>query len=958
MFDYGNANANQIEAINNTEGPVLIIAGPGTGKTFTLVQRAIYLISEKGIQPEEIMVATFTEKAAKELITRITNALLEIGMNVNVNDMYIGTFHSICLRLIKENLEFTRIKKNYRLLDQFDQQYTVFQNIRKFNTISNFDSLFNRLTGQWKRAATVCFYVNAITEELVDYEDLIDDSNMTINLIGEIMKTYQDLLNEQNLVDFSAIQVEAYNLLADNEQILEEIQAKIKYLMIDEYQDTNYVQEQIAFLVAGDKKNICVVGDDDQGLYRFRGATIRNILEFPGKFPQGQCKETHLTINYRSEKGIVDFYNKWMTTTTSRGFSFNWDRYRFPKTIIAGKKNQIESATVVKVSGVLTPEDWQEKVLAFIKELLATGKLKDLNQIAFLFKSVKNEHVKALADFLESNGINVYSPRSGMFFDRLEISMLLGCLLLTFPDYYENLLDGEFPLVKPELIAYYTDCVYSIKNYLQKSGNRELKKWIEEKGELHSNLTRNADYGLAGLMYQVFAFEPFHSWLDTDLSGGVTDLRPARNIATLTEIVGKFEYLQRIEVLTTKNIKHVVEGFFNYYLMFLMGGGIFEYEDDSEYAPSGCVSFMTIHQAKGMEFPVVIVDSLGNTPRAENSNYIGLIEHKYFKRKTFEPYEDIKFFDFWRLYYTAFSRAQNLLVLSCFEKGGQGKQPSKYFDEIYANTPYHSDTSFKLKNYNFELIKDVNLKNTYSFTSHISVFENCALQYKFFKELGFTPIRVGATIYGMLIHQTLEDIHRTAIRKEENLITTENINFWFDTNYSAISKSERAYLGKPQLDAALEQVLKYVARQNGNWQVIQDTEVEVGLVKPDYILQGTIDLIKGVGNTVEIVDFKAEEKPNPDMEREKVEHYKRQLQVYAHLVEEKTGREVSKMHIYYTGDKTGDPQITFPKNKESISATIAQFDTVVKKIQNKDYSEKSKSKKLCDNCDLRHFCRK
>ena len=132
MFDFGNANEAQKLAITTTDGPVLITAGPGTGKTFTLVQRAIYLIEEKNVKPEEILMATFTEKAAKEIITRITNELSKRGIEVNVNDMYIGTFHSLCLRVLKENLEFTSIKKNYRTLDDFDQKYMVFQNINKF----------------------------------------------------------------------------------------------------------------------------------------------------------------------------------------------------------------------------------------------------------------------------------------------------------------------------------------------------------------------------------------------------------------------------------------------------------------------------------------------------------------------------------------------------------------------------------------------------------------------------------------------------------------------------------------------------------------------------------------------------------------------------------------------------------------------------------------------------------
>ena len=136
MFDFSKANDEQKEAITHTDGALLITAGPGTGKTFTLVQRAVYLIQEKNVSPEQIMIATFTEKAAKEIVTRITNELAERNISVDVNEMYIGTFHSICLRFIKDNLEYTDFKKNYRMLDSFDQQYA---HNHRVSTVRNAD---------------------------------------------------------------------------------------------------------------------------------------------------------------------------------------------------------------------------------------------------------------------------------------------------------------------------------------------------------------------------------------------------------------------------------------------------------------------------------------------------------------------------------------------------------------------------------------------------------------------------------------------------------------------------------------------------------------------------------------------------------------------------------------------------------------------------------------------------
>ena len=130
-----NINSSQLEAVTTTEGPVLIIAGPGSGKTFTLVERITYLITEKNISPENILISTFTEKAAKEIITRISNRLSDLDVEVNINDMYIGTLHSICLRILKDNLEYTRLKKNYRTLDQFEQQYFIYQRRKKLYQI-------------------------------------------------------------------------------------------------------------------------------------------------------------------------------------------------------------------------------------------------------------------------------------------------------------------------------------------------------------------------------------------------------------------------------------------------------------------------------------------------------------------------------------------------------------------------------------------------------------------------------------------------------------------------------------------------------------------------------------------------------------------------------------------------------------------------------------------------------
>lgn len=668
-FDFGNANDQQKEAIQTTEGPLLIIAGPGTGKTFTLVKRIVYLITERGIQPEEIMVATFTEKAAKELITRITNELYKMGVQVNLNEMYVGTFHSICLRVIKEHLEYTRVKKNYRMLDQFDQKYMIFQHINDFRALPHYEDIFTKKIGTWKQAGEIAKYVSNLLEELVDVNGMLRDSNPATVGMANVLALYQKITEEENLIDFSSIQTEAYSLMLNHPGILAEIREKIKYVMVDEYQDTNYIQELIVFLIAGESENICVVGDDDQGLYRFRGATIRNILEFPDHFIDGKCKRVDLTINYRSEKEIIDFYNDWMTSTDEK---FVWKNFRFPKKIVPGKKDYSSDTRVVKCSGKNGVEDWYDSVYDFVISLKHQGVIKDYNQVAFLCKSVKNDKVINLIQYLEAMNIPVYSPRSEMFFTRPEVKEILGCLIMCFPNYFLRLKTESFTYSYPDLYRYYREeCVEAAQKLIK--AHKDLKKWYENILRNHSQLKSNTDYAFTGILYQLLEFEPFRGYVGIDIGSGVTDERAARNISILSAVLGKYEYLHRVEVFSEKNIISAPEIFFNMYMRFLFEGGITEYEDDSEYAPSGCISFMTIHQSKGMEFPVVMVDSLSAVPRTQSDGVIEEIEKKYFHRPAFEAKEDIKFFDFWRLYYTAFSRAQNLLVLSCYEKNGIGR---------------------------------------------------------------------------------------------------------------------------------------------------------------------------------------------------------------------------------------------------------------------------------------------
>ncbi|USL27987.1 ATP-dependent helicase [Priestia megaterium] len=964
LFNLGRATNAQKEAITSVNGPVLISAGPGTGKTFTLVQRIIYMIEELGIDPNHIFVATFTNKAAKELLTRISNELMSRNIkNINVNEMYIGTFHSLCYRIIRDNIEYSELNKNLIMMDAFDQQYFIYNHLQSdFEKIENIETILGE-RGVWKKAEILCTLFNGLTEEIIGPKRMIQLDSLQIKALGEAFQIYRRLLKGSNRIDFSSIQSHCLGLLRNEPKLLQKYQEQFVYMMIDEYQDTNYIQEQLIFKLSK-TNNICVVGDDDQALYRFRGATIRNILEFKNKFPKGECKEIKLVENFRSVPDIVDFYNKWMHETETDSFPpFKWDKFRLEKTIIPHKKKEIEAPAVLRVSE-RTEEKWHQKVLQTIRNL--EGSILDYNQIAFLFNSVKSEEAKNLANFLEKNGVGVYSPRSNMFFERKEIRQMVGMLLLLFPNYCSDFQLGKHTeWLQSELESYYTECVGDALKLIRENYN--LSKWLKANQERHKHLEENLDYAFSGLFYELFQFDEFKFYMDTSLDKGISDQRPIRNMAIFSKLLAKFEYNHRISVFTHKNFQWVQTQFFNNFLRFLFSGGIEEYQDESEYAPKGCVSFLTIHQSKGMEFPVVFVGSLKRSP-IKNTNPILERVKKYFSnRESFEPEEQIKIFDFWRLYYVAFSRAQDLLILACAEKEGrpgpaaQGRIPSIYFKPYYNSLIEYDSTQIDFNEYKFSLVKNADLKETYAFTTDISAYERCAMQYKMYRILGFSPVRDASTMFGSLVHETIEDVHRAVLRNEIDSITDKQIDVWFDENYKGLVDRQNSYLQPRTLETAKGQVKKYVDTHRDKWSHIQEAEVELSIIEPNFILKGQIDLLKTDGNDVEIMDFKAERKPTPEMLGQveydkKISQYRKQLQVYAYLIEQKYGVDVKRMRLYYTNEKEIDPYITFEKDNAEVDKVVNEFTSVVEHIQSKNFNQRTSNVHICRDCDMRFYC--
>lgn len=617
---------------------------------------------------------------------------------------------------------------------------------------------------------------------------------------------------------------------------------------------------------------------------------------------------------------------------------------------------------VVKLTAQGSPRAWFEEVEAFLLHLRDAGPLRDWNQAAFLFRSVQHDKVVGLIQHLEAKGIPVYAPRSNQFFDREEVQLAFGALIFLFPNFQgaaKRLYKGKDD---PSVWAWTEACVKRFAALAKLPEHADLLLWARNKALLHHKLVAKAPHNLSSLFYDLLQFPALARFLGGDHLGNLHDSRPARNLARVSQLLARFESLHDLQQLQgpDEELDKTLARFCNQYLRFLYDGGIEEFEDPSEYAPSGCLSFMTVHQAKGLEFPLALVGSLDASPRREGSSLDTLLQAQVYPKKPFEPPDRIKSFDFWRLYYTAFSRPQELLVLTAHHDPDiKRRSPSAPFQALWDRTPSWRDHADALRSLSLPPVKPVDLKRRYAFTSHVTLYENCPRQYKFFRALQFATQRTNSLILGTLIHETIEDIHHAALRGEPQLIKKKQIGLWLYQNYRRLTAKENCHLPLHLLLSAHEQVMRYVEHvqsKHRSWAHIQEVEVALSLVRGHYILQGAIDLVQGEDLGVEVVDFKSERKPDLETEKTRIAKYKRQLEVYAYLLQTRFQKKVTRLHVHYTAEPSGIPTISFPASQESIDKTLAAFDQVVDKIEAKDFTLSKRPLPLCQRCDMKPYC--
>ncbi len=394
MSIYDTLNNEQREAVFCTEGPLLMLAGAGSGKTRSLTHRIAYLIEEKGVAPWNILAITFTNKAAQEMRERV-DALVGYGSE----DIWISTFHATCSRILRRHIDLLGYDRNFTIYDASDQK-SLMKEVLKEMKID---------TKQFPERSVMSEISSAKNEykSPLDYRNEYG-SNFRNHRIADIYEHYQKRLKENNALDFDDLLVKMVDLFQTNPDVLEHYQDRFQYIMVDEYQDTNTVQFLLVSLLAKKYRNLCVVGDDDQSIYKFRGANIYNILNFEKVFPDAQV--IRLEQNYRSTQNILNAANGVIANNKGRKEKKLW--------------TENQKGELVHFKQYDTEYDEADGVVSRINFLAMRGvQYKDM---AILYRT--NAQSRIFEEKLKQKNIPYAIVRGISFYDRKEIKDLMSYL--------------------------------------------------------------------------------------------------------------------------------------------------------------------------------------------------------------------------------------------------------------------------------------------------------------------------------------------------------------------------------------------------------------------------------------------------------------------------------------------------------------------------------------------------
>ncbi|MDH8869401.1 DNA helicase PcrA [Staphylococcus warneri] len=628
-----NMNAGQSEAVRTTEGPLLIMAGAGSGKTRVLTHRIAYLLDEKDVSPYNILAITFTNKAAKEMKARVEQL---VGEEAQV--IWMSTFHSMCVRILRRDADRIGIERNFTIIDPTDQK-SVIKDVLKNENIDS------------KRFEPRMFIgaISNLKNELKTPEDAQKEANdYHSQMVATVYKGYQRQLSRNEALDFDDLIMTTINLFERVLEALEYYQNKFQYIHVDEYQDTNKAQYTLIKLLANKFKNLCVVGDSDQSIYGWRGADIQNILSFEEDYPD--AKTIFLEQNYRSTKTILNAANEVIKNNTERKPKGLWTANT------GGDKINYYEAT--------TERDEAEYVVREIMKHQRNGK--KYSDMAILYRT--NAQSRVLEETFMKSNIPYTMVGGQKFYDRKEIKDLLSYLRVIANSNDDISLQriinvpkrGVGPSSVEKIQTYAVQNNISMFDALGEVDFIGLSKKVTQECiafyEMIQNLIKEQEFlEISEIVEEVLVKSGYRDMLDREQT-----LESRSRLENLDEFMSVPKDYEENTPLEEQSL-----------INFLTDLSLVADIDEAD-TESG-VTLMTMHSAKGLEFPIVFI--------------MGMEESLFPHIRAIKSDDDHEMEEERRICYVAITRAEETLYITnattrmLFGRS-QSNMPSRFLKEI------------------------------------------------------------------------------------------------------------------------------------------------------------------------------------------------------------------------------------------------------------------------------------
>lgn len=625
-------NEAQQEAVQHNEGPLLILAGAGSGKTRVLTHRIAYLLEQGEVKPWQILAITFTNKAASEMKERLNNIIGHVA-----SDMWVSTFHSMCVRILRRHAEDIGFKKNFVIYDTADKETVIKQCLKELDIDPKSFSP-KAISGTISKAKNELKTAQRFRKEADDYY---------LEVVSRVYNLYEEKLEQNNAFDFDDLLMKVVELFQFNDEILDFYQNKFHYILVDEYQDTNYAQYILVNMLAKKYRNLCVVGDPDQSIYRWRGADVNNILSFERDYPE--AKVIKLEQNYRSTACILEAANAVIKNNLDRKEKNLWT-----------DKGQGDKVTILRAED---EQDEAAKIVTEIIELKNANKYK-YGQMAVLYRA--HAQSRALEEELVRSGISYQIFGGVKFYDRKEIKDILAYLKVLVNN------DDSVSLTRIINVPKRSIGATSWSRVVDFAADRGIQLYtalnmVDEINDLSGRARKNI-IGFRELMDKF-----------TEMIGNNSVQEIVSQVLNDTGYIDMLVQEDTVEAETRReNLKEFLNVAANYDQRNPEGSledflaeislvtDIDDYVDEQDK-----LVLMTLHTAKGLEFPVVFI--------------LGLEEGTFPHIRSLENNEELE--EERRLCYVGMTRAEEKLYLSLAKKRflygeSQYKVPSRFLDEI------------------------------------------------------------------------------------------------------------------------------------------------------------------------------------------------------------------------------------------------------------------------------------